>query len=151
MKRFIYLLAAAAALIAGGCTHNDGDIGPLFGSWLVEDMTLDGERVAAGEEHGYVQFQGAVVMCKLIDDRHSLLFYSVGSYEREGDALLLNFTHSDNTTAPGELQYSAPQWLLLTPNAVNRMEILALDNKKMKLKHITPDGYIVEYSFRKTH
>ena len=116
MKRIIYLLVAAVAIISGGCTHNDGDIGPLFGSWLVEDITLDGQRTDPGEGHGYVQFQGAVVMCKLIDDRHSLLFYSVGSYVREGDALLLDFTHSDNTTAPGEGQYSAPQWLLLTPD-----------------------------------
>ncbi len=148
---FLYFILVSTALLGGGCTHNDGDIGPLFGSWIVDEMTADGAEVSIDGGYGYLQFQGAVVMCKLIDDRHSLLFYSVGSYEREDDDLLLNFTHSDNETAPGQGQYSAPTWLLLTPDAVNRMEIISLDKSKMKLKHITPDGTVVLYSFRKTH
>lgn len=152
IKYITYMIIAAAAALAAGCTHNDGDIGPLFGSWYLEEMTLDGRPVEQQSGvYSFMQFQGAVVMCKLIDDRHSLLSYNVGSYVREGDALLLDFTHSDNNTAPGEGQYSAPEWLLLTPNSENRMDITSINNKKMKLKHITPDGYLVEYSFKKTH
>lgn len=153
MRTILYniILALAAIISATGCTHNNGDIGPLFGSWVLDEMTVDSEVADLGEDHTFFQFQGGVIMVKRIDDRHSLLFYGVGSWERDGDVLALNFTHSDDKTEPGEGQYSAPYWLLMTTNSVNRVEILSLDSKRMQLRYDTPDGKTVLYQFRKTH
>lgn len=147
-----YILLTLTLLAAtSSCTHNDGDIGPLFGSWILDSMTLDGQPYTPDVD-GYtcLQFQGKVIMAKIIDDRHSLLFYSVGSWERTDNTLYLDYTHSDNDTPPGEGAYSAPYWLMLKPNAVNEVSILSLNSRHMHLRHITPDGDIVEYTFHKT-
>lgn len=151
-KRLIFIFSIIAAAIGlNSCTHNNGDIGPLFGSWVLEEMTVNGDKTVPDVDGDtFLQFQGGVIMAKLIDDRHSLLFYSVGSWEREGDVLIVNYTHSDNQTPQGEGQYMAPYWLMLTTNAINRITILSLDKKAMRLEYITPDGDTVRYLFRKT-
>ena len=137
-------------VVAGGGTHNNGDIRPLFGTWVLDKMTVDEEDADLGQEHTFIQFQGKVVMAKLIDDRHSLLFYSVGTWEREGDELLLDYTHYDDKSEPGTGQYSAPDWLLLTTNSVNRLKVLSLDSKYMRLQYTAQDGRTATYNFRKT-
>ena len=38
MTRFAYLIIIS--LLCFGCTHNNGDIGPLFGTWVLDGMTL---------------------------------------------------------------------------------------------------------------
>jgi len=137
-------------IAAGGCTHNNGDIGPLFGTWVLDKMTVDGQEANLGPEHTFLQFQGKIVMAKLIDDRHSLLFYSVGTWEREGDEMFLDYTHHDDEFEAGTGQYSAPDWLLLTTNSINRLKVLSLDNKYMRLQFTTQDGRTAIYNFRKT-
>lgn len=147
MIKHLHIILLVAALWLGcGCTHNNGDIGPLFGSWVLDEMTVDGVPEAFGEEYTVMQFQGEIVMTKLIDDRHSLLGYSVGTWIRHDDVLDLNYTHHDD-----ESEYRTPEWLLLTHGVINTMVILSLDSRHMHLQHTTPDGRIVQYKFRKTH
>ena len=40
MKTLRHTLIALLTLVGlSGCTHNDGDIGIWFGTWMVEDIT----------------------------------------------------------------------------------------------------------------
>lgn len=144
------LLLLPLLSFCSGCTHNNGDIGPLFGSWVLDEMTVDGKVQDLGDDNTFIQFQGKVVMTKLIDDRHSLLFYSVGSWERSGDELALDYTHYDDKSEPGTGQYSAPYWLLFETNAVNIVRIVSLNSKHMQLEYRTSDGKTAFYKFRKT-
>lgn len=149
--RLFFCMILPAALC--GCTHNGGDIGPLFGDWVLTSMTVDGDTCDADgpDVDTFMQFQGSIVMTKLIDDRHSTLVYSVGTWERASDdVLLLDYTHSDNDHAPGTNIYRAPEWLLLESNAINTMQIISLDRSHMRLRHTTADGAMAEYTFRKT-
>ena len=141
----ILLLAAFC-----GCTHNNGYIGPLFGNWVLSSMTVDGAAFDPHEADTFMQFQGDIVMTKLIDDRHTQLTYSVGTWERDDRTLILDYRHSDNEWQPGTGIYRAPEWLLLESNAINTLEILTLDKKQLRLRYLTPQGQVVNYSFRKT-
>ena len=42
--RCIILLLMMLPLFFGGCTHNDGDIGDLFGRWKLVSLSADGEE-----------------------------------------------------------------------------------------------------------
>ncbi|MDE6453951.1 MAG: lipocalin-like domain-containing protein [Muribaculaceae bacterium] len=150
MTRIVHLVIMCLAIACGSCTHNDGDIGPLFGTWVLDEMSVDGTVQELGPDHTFMQFQGAIALTKLIDDRHSLLAYCIGSWERDNNAIFIDYTHRDDNTAAGEGQYSAPWWLLLTSNAINRLDIISLDSKHMHLQHISTDGATVDYKFRKT-
>ena len=37
-------IALLLVIVATACTHNDGDIGPWFGLWRVERLTVDGKN-----------------------------------------------------------------------------------------------------------
>ena len=151
MKHISSYIICAIALLFGACTHNNGDIGPLFGTWALDGMTVDGTEADLGDDDTFMQFQGEIVMTKLIDRRHSLLRYCTGTWSREGDVLALDYTHSDDKNLPGTGVYSAPDWLLLKTNTINRLNILSLDNSHLRLRYIDADGSAVVYNFRKTH
>ena len=105
MKHISSYIICAIALLFGACTHNNGDIGPLFGTWALDGMTVDGTEADLG----------------------------------------------DDDTLPGTGVYSAPDWLLLKTNTINRLNILSLDNSHLRLRYIDADGSAVVYNFRKTH
>ena len=42
ISRIILLIVIALSFNA--CTHNNGDIGDLFGTWKLETITIDGEK-----------------------------------------------------------------------------------------------------------
>lgn len=146
-----YIIICIVALLLGACTHNNGDIGPLFGTWVIDDMTVDGTSADLGDDDTFMQFQGHIVLTKLIDPRHSLLRYCAGTWTREGDVLALDYTNGDDNNHAGTGTYAAPEWLLLETNAINRLNILSLDNAHMSLRYVADDGRTVVYNFRKTH
>lgn len=148
MTRFAYLIIIS--LLCLGCTHNNGDIGPLFGTWVLDGMTVDGDKQDIGPDDTFMQFQGKIVMTKLIDERHTMLVYSVGTWERDGDVMELDYTHYDDNNEPGTGIYRAPTWLLLETDAINSLQILSLNNRHMTLQHTTAEGAIATYNFRKT-
>ena len=151
MKRLSSYIICVAALLFGACTHNNGDIGPLFGTWVLDEMTIDDTPADLGHNNTFMQFQGHIVLTKLIDPRHSMLRYCAGTWTREGDVLALDYTNSDDNNPAGTGTYAAPEWLLLETNAINRLNILSIDNGHMRLRYIDADGCIVVYNFRKTH
>lgn len=149
MKRILTIILP---LLFAACTHNNGDIGHLFGSWVLTSMTVDGEAVEEPypDADTFLMFQGKIAMVRVIDDRSSLLTYRMATWTREGNIIALDFTHRDDDNGPGTSIYEAPAWLMLTNKAVNDMQILSLTSGNMHLRHVTPDGDIVEYKFRKT-
>ena len=62
MKKLIYTLFALVALLPlAGCTHNNGDIGPWFGQWRVENITVNGEKDAEYKGNLFFAFQSSVL------------------------------------------------------------------------------------------
>lgn len=131
------------ALVLNGCTHNNGDIGPLFGSWRMTAMTVDGQPVEGYEGNVFWMFQNSVVCMREVLPHHE-------TDERWGEwrwadknTLLLNFSHSDELHQPDD-----PVYLPLTVTGLaagdNLLRVERLNGSHMVL---TTDSRT--YSFRK--
>lgn len=145
------LLTALTAILAGACTHNNGDIGPLFGTWALDAMLIDGQEAVLPDADTFMQFQNRVVMVKLIDSRATTLSYNVGSWQREADVLELDFNHRQDGVEPGTGIYQAPEWLHFVDRGTTVLQILSLKSGGMRLKQLTPEGPTIVYDFHKTH
>ena len=62
MKKLINTLLALVALLPlAGCTHNNGDIGPWFGQWRIESITINGEKDTDYKGNLFFAFQSSVL------------------------------------------------------------------------------------------
>lgn len=95
MKTLQHILIALLALMGlSGCTHNDGDIGPWFGTWQVEDITggaadynLD---YPMDRGNYYMQFQGEMCTVIYISNQHDQLV-DYGTWIEDGDQMTISF------------------------------------------------------------
>ena len=59
--KYLYLLLLFLPLIAGSCTQNNGRIGNLFGSWVLESLTVDGApEDLSGPDYTSLAFQSNI-------------------------------------------------------------------------------------------
>ena len=89
------LTLALVAVALGGCTHNNGDIGPWFGAWRVESITIDGEP-APDYAPPYLiwKFQSNVTLIQCPDDAMHQSYDMYGTWEQNGDRLSVNFDYN---------------------------------------------------------
>lgn len=140
---FIGLLASLWLILAG-CTHNDGDIGPLFGSWSLRAIDIDGKPDPDFvEDATFFAFQSDVIEVSFIDMHHNKRVRR-GTWLRDDDMLILDFSHHDDKYPPSTNTYAPPEWIHIT-KPITRMKILRLSGKEMVL---STDSYT--YSLRKT-
>lgn len=149
MKKTL-LFAALLLAIATSCTHNDGDIGPLFGIWRLEKMTRDGQAVdlrADGLQLVTFAFQNQVVEINTTED-HNYLTTCLANWRRDGQTLTFDF---DNTDATGEdVRYTPPSILGWRHGETCPTEIVKLDGKNMELAYVSPTGGDYRYWLKKT-
>ena len=74
-KTLLYISLMAVVLVLGSCTRNHGDIGPWFGTWAVDAVTVDGQPsdldpLSRGTAY-YLQFQRSVVCLRYTDALHN--------------------------------------------------------------------------------
>ena len=135
------LTLALVAVTLGGCTHNNGDIGPWFGAWRVESITVDGE-LAADYAPPYLiwKFQGNVTLIQQRDDVTHTGYDMYGTWEQDGDRLTVNFDYNS-------LWYS--EALTRFP-AHTTFEILKLGGSGIVLSYVNADsGKRLTYTLKK--
>ncbi|MBQ6079969.1 MAG: lipocalin-like domain-containing protein [Muribaculaceae bacterium] len=81
-KSLLYISLMMVMLALGSCTRNHGDIGPWFGTWHVESITVGGASVATDGDY-FFQFQNKVFRVSEVTD-HEQLVESFGTWD-EGD------------------------------------------------------------------
>lgn len=120
----IFLLALTFGLSA--CMHNDGDIGPMFGTWKVTSITVDGEEDPAYQGNVFFQFQSQVV--RLVQSLpHNDMTEQFGSWECSDDDLTLDFHYYVDPESP---VYSIPAVTRLE-KGVNRFAFNMQNPRKM--------------------
>lgn len=135
IKTIILLLVAL--MLGTGCTNN-GDIGSLYGSWRVENITVDGQDLPLDENTTTsFNFQNNIVMVKQSDVHHSYQ-YVVGTWQQTGANLTLTFHYHDDGTEPSEGMYAPPFWVGIT-EAITTFT-MTLDNNIMTLERTTAQG-----------
>lgn len=88
MKQTIKLFAIMVlAITAAACTHNNGDIGDLFGTWQITGCKVAGiDLRLPGNE--YVSFQGDVVNFRQVDEvNKTYIDHGWGNWTRTNDDL----------------------------------------------------------------
>ena len=129
---FTALLAIAALC---SCTHNNGDIGPLFGQWKITDIATT-DAVTGTVTHNttsgaFLSFQNDVVTLTQVYDGQHQSALSYGQWELNGNSLTLYFDISDGVSLPGAMFY---------PRADFNIETLSGSELVMTLAGNLPEG-----------
>lgn len=129
---FTALLAIAALC---SCTHNNGDIGPLFGQWKLTDIAttdaVTGTVTHNATSGAFLSFQNDVVTLTQVYDGQHQSALSYGQWELNGNSLTLYFDISDGVSLPGAMFY---------PRADFNIETLSGSELVMTLAGNLPEG-----------
>ncbi len=89
MRKIQVILFTALMIIAAGCTHNNGDIGPWFGIWYLERMEIDGVDDPDYDGDVILKFQGSVLETQVIDP-YAYNFGRFASWSCDGNIMIIN-------------------------------------------------------------
>lgn len=146
MKKLIYIFIA---VLFCGCTQNNGHIGPLFGTWSLESLTIGGVDDPDFEpDRTFWEFQGDMVSITRTFP-HYEKFNCYGTWTREGDRLTLYFNHHDNDSGVGEPPYMAPDWLHFPASGIFEFDVIKLTSSDMVVSRIDEEGRPVVFTLRK--
>ena len=85
------LTLAVLAAIATACTHNNGDIGPWFGTWHVESIETDGSTLTDYKGGYFFQFQSSIFCVRYSDDVRNEYLESFGTWSEDAGTLTISF------------------------------------------------------------
>lgn len=147
MKTIRIFLISLVAILATGCTHNNGDIGFLFGQWIMTDITADGIRPADIVPTDWNwRFQNGILEVSHVDQvsHESADYWS--SWMWDGDELRVNFGNSDVEIS---YLYAHPAQIGFTEPTLYRLSITERKDDKMTLQMVNPQGVTYVYTFKK--
>lgn len=150
LSRIIALIILTFSFNA--CTHNNGNIGELFGTWKLQSISIDGETDTSYICNVLWKFQSSVMcMVRANDDTHNK-FESWGtwSYANDDTQLELNFTHTDNDNPnQGSMKYSPLPETYLPKATISTLDITMLNGSEMILVYHSIDGKEYRYKFKR--
>lgn len=142
------LIIIVLTLLFASCTsHNGGDIGPYFGQWKLEEMTVDGVVDDGYEDNIFWKFQDNIICMVVIGERHEWMQY-FGTWTEQGAVLTMQFTYGDAHNPPGTGAYCPPAALHL-PSGIFTMDVISVSSSRMALSYRSPDGVVYGYRFTK--
>lgn len=132
------LFAAIPVIFSSGCTHNNGDIGKIFGQWQLQDVESVSEEAKPILPEGkmYWAFQSTTIRVSLIDDRHAIR-ESYGNFRLADQTLFLDFA---------DTRY--PQ-LIPGVGRQSRWQVEKFTSKELVLLLCADDGSESEWRFHK--
>lgn len=140
----ILILVLMVGLIPVGCTRNDGDIGDLFGTWRLIEMTADGvaQDLYSDDVKAYTwAFQSGIIRIQEIGDRMDYSDY-MGTWTRDDDTLILDFTHRADY---GDENFTPPAALHLVAHGITTLDLRLLGSKELHAGYRSDSG--VEYVY----
>lgn len=152
IRRHIILVAAVLMMtIAAGCTHNDGDIGPLFGSWRLKDITVTGNGPAPAVPDVVWSFQSSVIRFQTLASHHDY-YENWASWSLDGDNMTVNFVNHDDDTPESYWPYTTPP----IPGFPRQVEVMVmhvenLTSSDMVLSYASSDGLTYTYKLKKIY
>ena len=154
MMKKIKLLAVCAVMagIFCGCLQNHGYIGRLFGSWVLCEMTVNGEDYDSSQYGDlFWSFQSNIIMMTTVFD-HGTANRAFGTWTESDDDLILNLGHKyDGIAQPGTGAYGPPSWLGLPGSDNVVLHYQVKEKNKMSFDYTSPDGTRYFYAFKRTH
>lgn len=155
MKTILHLITLIAiSLSFNACTHNNGDIGDLFGTWKLQSITIndDLDSVYQSKNNIFWKYQASIIsMLQVNDTTHSRIeSWGTWKYVNDGKCIEYNFTHTDNNHPQiGSEYYSPLPDTHLPKGCIFILDILNISGDNMSLKYISDDGKQYIYKFKK--
>lgn len=149
----ILIITVLLTLTESGCVTNNGDIGDYYGTWALDEITVDGTRNDSWNADGTWtnwSFQNNIICIARFNDLGDKT-EAWGTWSEQDGKLLLDYTHRENGTEYQPYPYVAPRWIFFRPDAVNVMKIDSRNGRKMVLSATGEDGATITYSLRKTY
>lgn len=94
------------------CTHNNGDIGPVFGTWKLIAADCEGMDNPAEGKDMFWSFQNETIRIDLQSGPHDDLHSSYGNFRLADDTLFLSFPDKENPMPLPEFPADS-EWQLL--------------------------------------
>lgn len=149
----IIILTAVINLLTG-CTRNNGDIGPWFGTWKLDEITIDGNVSEEYDGNVFWKFHNNVFeMVKMMTDDKGHGYGTCFATWSEADGyLIIDFRQHDD-------QYNPEDWnglyrpfleTHLPVNGVADIKIVKLSGSKAQLTYYSSeDGKTYGYTLSK--
>ncbi len=148
MKKIITAICLLMVMMIGGCTQNNGYIGPIFGSWALMEVSADGVPLEIEKETVF-SFQNEVVRVTQVDYDPFAVEVKYGNFSISDDVLSLTFLTHLGPNGEG-YGFMMPHWLYFPKNMMPlRFDIKELKGSKMVLV-INDGSRELTYSFKKT-
>lgn len=154
MKRLIPIIISLTALLCS-CTQHDGNIGYLFGVWVMESRTLNGEPVPIDGRGIVFKFQNKILLTEYLYENPYEQTASYGNFKHEDNELILNYLikyDDDPNHSPinGGTNHQPPTWLGFpyTDQPIV-LKFLTLTRKEMVLQYTDNEGNVYVYSLGK--
>lgn len=152
IKKTVYLLSLLLTIFFTGCTQPDGNIGDWFGSWLLEEMLINGEidneyaeSIKNNSGQVMVSFQGKIFNMAYVGSSE---IYGSWSYAGEVLTLIASYNAGSGYASP----YFNPYPIVLHfPGDVEQVEITVtrISNRTMQWQLIDQNDRLITYNFRK--
>lgn len=152
LAKYLRPLAVMAVMMAvvTGCTHNNGDIGPLFGSWTLQEITIDGTPDASYGHNMTWNFQNHNLSIMTVYPHHDRA-ENMGTWEwvTQDRVIGLNFTYKNADGVVGGSPFCPPPGLHLPSGQILVMDVAQLTSSDMTLVYENADGEMIKYKFTK--
>ncbi len=138
-------------LFLSSCVTNNGDIGNLYGSWVLDAVDIDGVEQTSWKDDGSFttwNFQNNIILVRRATAIHDAN-YVVGTWVRDDNTLTVDFNHKDDETPAGTGLYEAPIWIYFE-HGVTTLTYLKDESKKMVLATTLSDGRRITYTLHKS-
>ena len=141
-RKFIFLIGTLCLFCMTSCVHTRGNIGHWFGQWKLTQITINEEPDATYNGTVFWSFQSDMILMLELGKGEGR-----GTWEEDGDNLILTFTYQDDFNPPGSLYLPVPATHL--PAGVSTLRILKSPGTKMELEYVSPEGDKYQYSLSK--
>lgn len=144
------------AVILSGCRVNNGDIGPLYGAWVVTEVDVDGMVYDGWKnddyDNSFFEFQNNICFVKCTNALNDCLTQTcTWEWVKKDTRIALDFSHYDNQFPPGGYMYGPPKWLLLTQPTTYEFDVVWNGNNKMVWTTVNSEGQTLTYHMKKTY
>lgn len=147
MKK-LYSICLLIILAVGGCTQNNGYIGPIFGSWSLMEISADGKPLEMTAETVF-SFQNEVVRIEDVSNFPNKGVIKFGNFSISDDVLSLTFLTELSPSGEG-YGFLMPSWLYFPEGEMPlRFDIKKLKGSNMVLV-LNNGERDLTYSFKKT-
>lgn len=143
MKRIISLLLTIVAIYMTSCIRNDGDIGNLFGNWVIESIENDGKVDANYITPVQINFQGNLFSIGETKETEVYTPELVGTWSETSNKMILNGDYNAGTTT------QFPASLGLGKEKIVEFEIVTKEHNYMEWRRTTSGGNHYLYRLKK--